>query len=360
MAKTFSWLFPALLSLVLFNLRVVSANDFAGANSYFIYALAQSDRLAILDAMKDAQMKLLRIFITKVTAGTKGSSSVAVNDLETVAVGYYDDTILKMIDQLAVEAHARDIKLVVAMHDRYSLGCWGTDAYVAKYKLPTTNCQNGVPDSSIFYTNSNAIADFDNRLRHILNFQSPNYGIPWHQLSDAIFAFEIQNEGMGHMSQVAPNWWCNRANTIRSVLGSTGIQISTGGGTDLPTSLQSQFFSCANLQIIALHDYNIDPSYVASHIDAAKPSAMSNGKRLLYEEFGATGGNKQGQIKAVTDTLIATGVPWMYWEIAKPGMGSSDYEVWTDEPTWSTLKSQSQTSRSKGGQFGWPEIDNGA
>lgn len=110
------------------------------------------------------------------------------------------------------------------------------------------------------------------------------------------------------MSQVAPNWWCNRANTIRSVIGSTGIQISTGGGTDLPTSLQSQFFSCANLQIIALHDYNIDPSYVASHIDAAKPSAMSNGKRLLYEEFGATGGNKQGQIKAVTDTLIAVGL----------------------------------------------------
>ena len=45
------------------------------------------------------------------------------------------------------------------MHDRYSLGCWGRDAYVSKYNLPTTNCEDGVPDSSIFYTNQNAIND---------------------------------------------------------------------------------------------------------------------------------------------------------------------------------------------------------
>jgi len=338
----------------------VTANDFAGANSYFLWALSQTDRAAVLDAMKNADMKLLRIFIARVAAGNKGTSSAGVSDLETVSVGSYDDTILRMIDQLAVEAHARDIKLVIAMHDRYALGCWDTDAYVAKYNLPTTNCVDGVPDSSTFYTNTKAIADFDNRLRHILNFQSPNFGVPWHQLSDAIFAFEPENEGMGHMNQVAPNWWCDRANTIRSVLGSTGIQISTGGGTDLPTSLQSQFWSCNNLQIIALHDYNLDPNYVASHVDAAKPLAGSSGKRMLYEEFGALGSNKQSQIQTITNLLMATGVPWMFWEILKPGKGSSDYEVWTDEPTWSTLSSQSAATRKLGGQFGWPEIDGGS
>jgi hypothetical protein len=63
--------------------------------------------------------------------------------------------------------------------------------------------------------------------------------------------------------------------------------------------------SCANIQIVALHDYNVDPSYVASHIDAVKGIAGSSGKRLLYEEFGALGSNKQSQIKAVTDTLIS-------------------------------------------------------
>ncbi|KAF8065048.1 glycoside hydrolase family 5 protein [Lyophyllum atratum] len=335
----------------------VAANDFAGANAYFLHTLSAADRASVLDAMQGANMKLLRVFITRVAAGAKGSSAKAVNDLETVAVGSYDDTILRQIDVLASEAHARDIKLVIAMHDRYALGCWDTDAYVAKYGLPVTGCVNGVPDSSKFYTNANAIADFDKRLRHILNFQSPSFGVPWNKLSDAIFSFEIQNEGMGHMNQVAPDWWCGRANVIRSVLGTTGIQISTGGGTDLPTSTQSQFFSCANIQIVALHDYNVDPSYVASHIDAVKGIALSSGKRLLYEEFGALGSNKQSQIQAVTNTLISTGVPWMYWEVTKPGMGSSDYEVWTDEPSWTTLRSQSLATRQHVGEFSWPEID---
>ena len=63
--------------------------------------------------------------------------------------------------------------------------------------------------------------------------------------------------------------------------------------------------SCQNLQIIALHDYNLDTSYVASHVDAAKPLALNSGKRLLYEEFGANGGNKQSQIQSITNLLIS-------------------------------------------------------
>ena len=93
--------------------------------------------------------------------------------------------------------------------------------------------------------------------------------------------------------------------------------------------------SCQNLQIIALHDYNLDTSYVASHVDAAKPLTLKSGKRLLYEEFGANGGNKQSQIQSITNLLISvrhfpelrvdhlylqihlkTGVPWMYWEVS--------------------------------------------
>ncbi|EMD36754.1 glycoside hydrolase family 5 protein [Gelatoporia subvermispora B] len=338
-------------------LWLVQANDFAGASSYFLYAVSDDDRDAVLDAMQSANMKLLRIFITQVAVGTKGSSASAVNDLETVQVGNYDDTILRQIDNLAAAAHAKDIKLVIAMHDRYALGCWTTDAYVAKYDLPTTNCEDGVPDSSAFYTNSGAITDFDNRLAHILNFESPNFGVPWYQLSDAIFAFEPENESQGHMDQVAPDWLCDRAEFMRSIIGSWGVQISTGGGTDLPTSTQSQFFSCDDIQIIAIHDYNIDPSYVASGVDAVKPSALSSGKRLLYEEFGAEGSTKQPDIEAVTNTLISTGVPWMYWEITKPGAGSSNYEVWTDEPSWVTLQSQSITTGQQSGEFSWPEID---
>ena len=63
--------------------------------------------------------------------------------------------------------------------------------------------------------------------------------------------------------------------------------------------------SCSDLQIIALHDYNLDPSYVASHVEAGKSQALASGKRLLYEEFGALGSNKQSQISTVVSTLIS-------------------------------------------------------
>lgn len=339
----------------------IAANDFAGANAYFLYALSASDRAAVLDAMQSANMKLLRVFMTRVWSGSNNSSATFVKDIETDTVGTYNDEILTQIDVLASEAHARDIKLIIAMHDRYALGCWQTDAYVHKYGLPvSTDCATQVPDSSEFYTNANATADFDNRLRHILNFQSPTFNVPWSQLSDAIFAFEIENEAMSFMSQVAPGWWCDRANVIRSVLGNSGIQISTGGGGNIATSAQSQFFSCADIQIVALHDYNVTPSHVASGIDAVKGMALSSGKRLLYEEFGTRGDSKQSDLLAVTNTLISTGVPWMYWELTKPGMGAANYEIWTDEPSWATLQSQSLAARQHVGEFDWPEIDGGA
>jgi hypothetical protein len=62
-------------------------------------------------------------------------------DIEPNQVGTYDDAQLKAIDQLMVEARERGesplgsvtflvlmdagIKLIIAMHDRYQLGCWG-------------------------------------------------------------------------------------------------------------------------------------------------------------------------------------------------------------------------------------------
>ena len=61
---------------------------------------------------------------------------------------------------------------------------------------------------------------------------------------------------------------------------------------------------CDDLDIIAIHDYSTDPSYIGSGIDAAKPSALNSGKRLLYEEFGSEGSTKQSDIDSVTQLLI--------------------------------------------------------
>jgi mannan endo-1,4-beta-mannosidase len=107
------WLATFLLFVLSSTQIGVLANNFAGANSYFLYALSSGDRAAVLDAMQSANMKLLRVFITIVAQGTKGSSASAVNDLETNAVGSYDDKILGQIDTLASEAHARGMLVCV-------------------------------------------------------------------------------------------------------------------------------------------------------------------------------------------------------------------------------------------------------
>lgn len=119
-------------------------------------------------------------------------------DAKFLLVGTYDDTILHQIDQLALEAmergffrvesplyrcsykhceryqadyrNARPVRVTIfsscttqlKRFQSYALGCWGKDAYVDKYNLPTSpkigEC-HPVPDSTKFYTDANAIAD---------------------------------------------------------------------------------------------------------------------------------------------------------------------------------------------------------
>lgn len=104
--------------------------------------LPRSDRLAVLDAVKSAKLKTLRLFISPTPKNNKNTGSVNMPDIEPKEVGKWDDTQLLAIDQLMVEAHERGkhglsvyklvsllmaagIKLIIAMHDRYQLGCWG-------------------------------------------------------------------------------------------------------------------------------------------------------------------------------------------------------------------------------------------
>ena len=47
-------------------------------------------------------VQVLRVFVNGVTAGQKGSSNIAIPDLEAKGFAQWDDTILNAIDQLMV------------------------------------------------------------------------------------------------------------------------------------------------------------------------------------------------------------------------------------------------------------------
>lgn len=167
---------------------------------------------------------------------------------------------------------------------------------------------------------------------------------PWAKLDSVIYAIEPQNEPMGHMDLVSDSWNCGRAAVIRKYLPSgSGIKISTGGGITIETSIADWAYSCDNFDIISVHDYGTDAWATAATLDTAQQKAWNMGKTLVFEEWGALGDNKASIIADFAQALKSYNIPWLYWEIVKPGKGSSDFEVWTDEDSWGVLGDGSQT-----------------
>ena len=242
-----------------------------GVNSYFLHTLSQTDQNSILTALKSANIQVVRIFINGVSAGSKGSSSVGAPDLEQNVVGQYDDTVLSMIDSLMVRMAALNMKLIIAIHDRYSLGCWETDGYVAKYGLPVTDCRT-VNQPTAFYSNKNAIQDFDNRIAHVLAHKNPLMdGRMWSSLDNVIYAFDIENESQGHMDVVNSAWLCGRAEVMRSLIPSGNkILVSTGGGTAFADSLAISNFQCSAIDLVAIHTSDVSSSDVSSNLRSGK------------------------------------------------------------------------------------------
>lgn len=299
-------------------------------------------------------------------------------DIEPENVGAWDDTQLLAIDQLMVEAHERGgypylsmndveltdsgIKLIIALHDRYMLGCWGkgesrksrrlllthltiTDAYVTKYKLPAVDCntaQASQNDVTFFYQDASPISDFDNRITHILTHRNallPN-SPQWKDLSSHIFAFNIQNEGQGHLRNniaPAPQWWCDRSKHMRSVMGNSAVLISTGGGNEFPNSDIPENWACPTLDLVDIHSYNGVEGF-KKNAPVALQHAKDAGKLVLFEEFGATGENKADVVGQHIEVFNGLKVPWMVWQINKPGKGAADYEFWTDEETFDVVR----------------------
>lgn len=80
-------------------------------------------------------------------------------------------------------ANQYGIKLQISIHSYNALSA-GNDFYGQTY---------GTGD---FYTSSEAIGHFKDRIAYVLEHVNPHNGKPWSQCSEYIFAFEAQNEAM--------------------------------------------------------------------------------------------------------------------------------------------------------------------
>lgn len=350
------------LLLAIISVQCTNAvSEWGGVNSFLLHTLSASDRAAHLSAMQANGLKVVRIFISGVDVGAKGSSSVGVSELEPVTVGVYDDTVLQQVDTLMYEAAQYGVKLLIALHDRYSLGCWHADAYVSKYGITDVSprCDTAVNQPTAFYTNASAQADFDRRIAHILTHTNPNFSDrPWGEINEAIFGFEPENEAEGHMDNPNWSWTCHRAAKMSQYI-SNGILIITGGGIDFTTSLVDNHFNCSYIDVVSIHDYSTSTATFSTNLGSAKSKALSHGKRVIMEEFGSTGNDaqKEGVIGPIINAIINSGVPWLPWEFVKPGDNDNDYEFWiTTNTTWNTISCYGDKSLTLSGTFPWGEI----
>jgi len=127
---------------------------------------------------------------------------------------------------------------------------------------------------------------------------------------------------MGHLpnSEYIPDWNCNRAATIKANLASgSPILVSTGGGITLSLSLgQWAEWTCSSIDIVSVHDYGTDAATSVPALTAGQKEAKSNGKTLVFEEWGASGDNKASIIGSFLPALANAGIPHLIWEIVDP------------------------------------------
>lgn len=146
------------------------------------------------------------------------------------------------------------------------------------------------------------------------------------------------------------------ANYLKATLDPTNdILVSTGGGAYLANSLLDPYFTCAALDILAIHAYG-PGDFSTTKLQAYVRRAVSAGKKLIVQEWGAcytsaennncNGGtplsarSRDANIEMWARQMDDAGIPWFYWQIlpnADPHHGW-DYEVGIGDVNWESLK----------------------
>ncbi|KAJ3326079.1 hypothetical protein HDU93_002560, partial [Gonapodya sp. JEL0774] len=198
------------------------------------------------------------------------------------------------------------------------------------------------------------------RMLHVINHVNPRFNKAWKDLSEAIVGFGIQNEAQSYSSVGDPSWVCNRAKVIKGLL-SKGINVFTGGGQNVSSSVLPQHIACSEIDVISIHSYDVvewtDPANYGTLLN----SVTAAGKRAVIEELGATGSNRAAsldlQLAAINRYWT---VPFMPWAVQKPG-SSVEHEFWTDnKDVWSVFSTAAAIALSSPGVFVWTEVANGS
>lgn len=144
------------------------------------------------------------------------------------------------------------------------------------------------------------------------------------------------------------DWQCEIAGATKGNLqGRSDILVSTGGGSYLATSAQDPYFSCAALDVIAIHAYGL-VDLTKEALEPYVKKAQNSGKKLIMQEWGMcyydTSNNncptgnalstltRDNNIKKYADAIGLASIPWMYWQIIPNGDPHYGYDYEVREP----------------------------
>lgn len=191
-------LLGAFLGLASFS-KTYAAKSFSASNLYYAAGLREAQQTTLLEGLQSAGVKVLRVWLDGMvkapffyvsltdsggqSESQKGTSIDAFPALQGNSPTAWDDTVLNRLDKFMVKAHSYGIKLLISIHTYNALE--GNKDFYGKWY--------GTGD---FYTNSDAIKNFKDRIAHVLAHVNPANGKTWAQSSEYIFAFEAQNEAM--------------------------------------------------------------------------------------------------------------------------------------------------------------------
>lgn len=147
-------------------------------------------------------------------------------------------------------------------------------------------------------------------------------------LHEVILAFDLQNEPLIAspylLSANDPSsWLCNRAKTLRSVLGSSKVKIATGGigGSEysgheynlLPAAL-----NCADIDIMSIHGYMSTETQWTPYVSALCEQSARSGKLCFIEEWGVGTGTGDDSVAVQAALFNEWGVPWVCPVVSSP------------------------------------------
>jgi mannan endo-1,4-beta-mannosidase len=178
----------AALCLVWAHCEVFAATSFAGSNLYYAAGLTTDQQHTLFSKLQSVGVKVLRVWVDGQTGTVKGTAINGFAGLENDGPAQWNnDEVLNRLDDVMVNAHQYGIKLLISMHSYNTLSA-NNDFYGRWY------------GTGYFYTDTNAINYFKQRIAHIMAHVNPHNGKAWSQSSEYIFAFEAQNEAMNGVS----------------------------------------------------------------------------------------------------------------------------------------------------------------